>query len=282
MLRGRFEETTFDLVPISTRGDTSGPARGIPGGAKGAFTSDIESMLLQGEIDLAVHSMKDLPNELPDGLEIGATPKRGDPRDGLLTNHGETFLTLPQHAHVGTGSIRRKAQLLSMRSDIEVVELSGNVDTRIRKLASGYDAVVLAVAGLERIGEAGRVSQVFSIDEMVPSVCQGVIAVEVRKGDQEAARLASAIDDGPTRLEASCERAFSRAVGGDCDVPVGGCARADGAGSVTAHGMIASEDGKRVVKKKLSAASANASELGRRLAEELLQAGGKKILEGAV
>ncbi len=282
MLRSRFEETTFDLVPISTQGDLSGPDWRSWGGAKGAFTSDIESMLLQGKIDLAVHSMKDLPNELPDGLEIGATPLRGDPRDGLLTNHAETFWTLPQHARVGTGSIRRRAQLLSMRSDIEVVELSGNVDTRIRKLASGYDAIVLAVAGLERIGEAGRASQVFAIEEMVPSVCQGVIAVEVRKDDEEATRLASAIDDGTTRLEASCERAFSRAVGGDCDVPVGGCAMVDEAGSITAHGMIASRDGKRIVKKKLSATSAAAAELGRRLAEELLQAGGKKMLEGAV
>ena len=280
MLRSRFKEITFELVPISTRGDVSAPDRRASGGAKGAFTSDIESRLLEGEIDLAVHSMKDLPNEIPDGLAIGATPPRGDPRDGLIANHGATFLTLPQRSRVGTGSLRRKAQLLRMRGDIEVVDITGNVDTRIRKLASEFDAIVLAVAGLERIGEASRISQVFSIDEMIPSVCQGVIAVEMREKDDEVGMLLSGIEDGATMLESTCERAFSRALGADCNVPIGGCARVSRE-SITVVGMIASEDGKNLVRSRLSGPAAGGAELGKRLAEGLLKVGGAKILEGA-
>ncbi len=280
MLRGRFKEITFELVPISTRGDSSAPDRVASGGAKGAFTSEIESRLLEGDIDLAVHSMKDLPNEIPDGLAIGATPPRGDPRDGLLAKGGATLLTLPRRSRVGTGSLRRKAQLLRMRGDIEVVDLTGNVDTRIRKLASEYDAIVLAVAGLERIGEASRISQVFSVDEMIPSVCQGVIAVEMREKDKETAKLLSRIEDGSARVESTCERAFSRALGGDCNVPIGGCAKVS-RGTITAVGMMASEDGKDLVRSKLSGPAADGAELGRRLAEGLLRAGGAKILKGA-
>jgi len=279
LLRSRFE-ITVELVPISTRGDASVPDRRASKGAKGAFTGDIEARLLEGKIDVAVHSMKDLPNEIGEGLTIGATPPRADPRDGLLTKHGATLGMLPGRSRVGTGSLRRKAQLLNMRSDIEVVDLVGNVDTRIRKLSSDYDAIVLAVAGLERLGEASRISQVFSMDEMVPSVCQGVIAVEMRENDDKVGRLLSKIDDSPTRLEASCERAFSQALGVDCYVPVGGCARVSGE-SITAVGMIASEDGKRIVKNRLVAPAEDAAALGERLANELLQAGGGKLLKGA-
>ncbi len=279
LLRARFEEITIDIVPISTRGDRSAPDRLAEKGAKGAFTGDIESELLRGEIDLAVHSMKDLPNEITDGLAVGATPPRADPRDCLLANRGATLMSLPRGSRVGTGSLRRKAQLLRMRSDIEVVDLAGNVDTRIRKLSSGYDAVVLAVAGLERIGEAGRLSQIFSLDEMVPSVCQGIIAVEMRKKDEWVGRMLSGIEDGPTRIEADCERAFSIALGADCNVPVGCCARMSG-GSISAVGMITSEDGRDLFRKTLDAPSAEAAALGERLANELLEAGGAKILKG--
>jgi hydroxymethylbilane synthase len=176
--------------------------------------------------------------------------------------------------------LRRKAQLLRMRGDIEVVDITGNVDTRIRKLASEFDAIVLAVAGLERIGEASRISQVFSIDEMIPSVCQGVIAVEMREKDDEVGMLLSGIEDGATMLESTCERAFSRALGADCNVPIGGCARVSRE-SITVVGMIASEDGKNLVRSRLSGPAAGGAELGKRLAEGLLKVGGAKILEGA-
>jgi hydroxymethylbilane synthase len=280
LLRARFKEIRIDVVPISTQGDRSGPDRRAAKGAKGAFTGDIESKLLEEKIDLAVHSMKDLPNQIAEGLAVGATPPRADPRDGLLANRGATFRSLPRGSRVGTGSLRRKAQLLRMRGDIEVVDLAGNVDTRIRKLSSGYDAIVLAVAGLERIGEAGRLAQVFSLDEMVPSACQGVIAVEVREGDERMTRMLSKIEHGPTRMEAECERAFSKALGGDCSVPAGCCARVSGA-SITAVGMIASEDGRDLLRDKLGAPAAQATALGERLAKGLLESGGAEMLKGA-
>lgn len=277
LVRSRFNGITIDIVPITTPGDRSTPDKRASKGAKGAFTGDIESKLLEGTIDLAVHSMKDLPNEIADGLAIGATPPRADPRDCLLSNQGATFRTLPRGSRVGTGSLRRKAQLLRMRSDVEVVDTSGNVDTRISKLSSDYDAIVLAVAGVERIGEANRISQVFSVDEMVPSVCQGVIAVEIREQDEQVARLLMGIEDGPTRMEAKCERAFSKALGGDCYAPIGCCARISG-GSVTAVEMIASEDGKDLLRNRLAGPAIEAAALGERLANELLEAGGAKIL----
>jgi hydroxymethylbilane synthase len=278
-LRRRFKDISLELVPIITRGDVSAPAKGASKGAKAAFTGDIESLLLKGEIDIAVHSMKDLPNEIPDGLAIGATPKRGDPRDGLLTRAGGTIKALPRGARVGTGSLRRKAQLLRLRSDIEVVDLAGNVDTRISKLASGYDAIVLAVAGLERIGEASRISQVFTLEEMVPSVCQGVIAVEIREDDEGIASLTSGIDDSDTALEAACERAFSKAIGGDCNAPVGGCARLSGR-SIEVVGIVASEDGRELVRKSVRGPAIDALRLGDRLGRDIMEAGGARLTGG--
>jgi hydroxymethylbilane synthase len=175
---------------------------------------------------------------------------------------------------VGTSSLRRKAQLLRLRSDIDVVDLHGNVDTRIRRLVegagSGLDAIVLAAAGLERLGEGARIAHAFSVDEMVPAVGQGVIAIQMREGDAETARLLSRIDDEGTRLESTCERAFAARLGADCNVPVGGCARVVG-GSVTMVGMLASEDCSGLSKRTISGPSAEVVALGTRLAEELLE-----------
>jgi hydroxymethylbilane synthase len=267
-----------DLSLVKTRGDRLPPERRLPRDGKRAFTGELENMLLKDEIDIAVHSMKDLPSELASGLTIGATPPRGDPRDALLSKNGRTIEALPRGARIGTGSLRRKAQLLRMRADLDVVPLHGNVNTRIEKMTSGLDAVVLAVAGLKRIGEDRRISQVFSIDQMVPAVGQGIIAVEMKKRDTWVARILSKIDDDVARAESSCERAFAEHLGGDCYVPVGACARAS-KGSIQVVGVIASPDGKDFVKRSLRSPQAEASSLGRRLATELLEMGGKEILE---
>ena len=267
-----------DLALMKTRGDRLPPERRLPKGGKRAFTGELENMLLKDEIDIAVHSMKDLPSELAGGLTIGATPPRGDPRDALLSKSRMTIETLPRGAKVGTGSLRRKAQLLRLRRDLDVVPLHGNVDTRIEKMTSGLDAVILAVAGLYRIGEEKRISQIFSIDQMVPAVGQGIIAVEMKKRDTRVAKILSKIDDDLTRAESSCERAFTERLGGDCYVPVGGCARAS-RDSIQVVGLIASPDGKDFVKRSLRSTRAEASSLGRRLATELLDMGGKGILE---
>jgi hydroxymethylbilane synthase len=267
----------LEFVHVKTLGDRVPPAKRSHerAGAKAAFTGDIEALLLDGKIDIAIHSMKDLTSDLTEGLAIGATPPRSDPRDALVAGKGGTIKTLPAHAKVGTSSLRRKAQLLKMRRDLEVVELHGNVDTRLRKLLADdgpdLDAIVLAVAGLERIGEAARISQRFSIDEMVPAAGQGIIAVQMRKDDRDIAELLAKIDDEVTRLESRSERAFAQRLGADCNVPVGGCARVSGA-NIRMVGMLAKEDGSQLRQKDVAGPRSEAAELGTRLAEELLSA----------
>ncbi len=270
----------MDVSFVKTLGDRLPPERRASRDGKRAFTGELENMLLKDEVDIAVHSMKDLPSKLAGGLTIGATPPRGDPRDALLSNHGHGIERLPRGARVGTGSLRRKAQLLRLRGDLKVVPLHGNVPTRIEKLASGLDAIVLALAGLERIGEEKRVSQIFSIDQMVPAVGQGIIAVEMKKRDTRVAKILSKIDNGLARAESNCERAFIERLGGDCYVPVGGCARASN-DRIQVVGMIASTDGREIVKESLRSTPSEASSLGRLLATELLEAGGERILRTA-
>ncbi len=284
LIKRRFGDSlALEFVPVKTLGDRTPPAaKRTKGqaGAKGAFTGDIEALLLEGKIDIAIHSMKDLTSDQTEGLAIGATPPRNDPRDALITNNGETIMTLPKSAKIGTSSLRRKAQLLKMRGDLEVVELHGNVDTRLRKVMDGgsLDAVVLAVAGLERIGEEKRISQRFSIDEMVPAVGQGIIAIQMRRDDRDIAKVLMKIDDEATRLESRCERAFAQRLGVDCNVPVGGCARLSGE-TIRMVGMLAKEDGSEFRRKAVAGPGSDAVALGRRLAEELLD--GARTRRGA-
>jgi hydroxymethylbilane synthase len=278
------EGLALEFIRVKTRGyRASSGATGsqIEGGAKRAFTGDIEALLLGGEIDVAIHSMKDLPSDPTEGLTIGAIPPRGDPRDALIADLGQTMKTLRKGAKVGTSSLRRKAQLLRIRQDLSVVELHGNVDTRLRKVGGGnndLDAIVLAVAGLERIGERTRISQTFSIDEMVPAVGQGIIAVQIRRDDRDVAKVLSHIDDGATLLESECERAFARRISADCNVPVGGCARVSG-GTIRIIGVMAEQDGSELRQKALDGPSSEAVALGRRLADDLL--GGAPKRRGA-
>lgn len=276
-------DLALEFVPVKTLGDRGPPAAKQSlgkAGAKGAFTGDIESLLLEGKIDIAVHSMKDMTSDQTEGLVIGATPRRSDPRDALVTAGGRTIETLPKGARVGTSSLRRKAQLLKMRRDLEVVDLHGNVDSRLRKVLEGgtrdLDAVVLAVAGLERIGEGARISQTFSIDEMVPAVGQGIIAVQMRRDDRDVANVLSQIDDEATGLECACERAFAQRLGVDCNVPVGGCARVSGS-KIRMVGMLAKGDGSDSRQKAIAGPSSKAAALGARLAEELLEGAGKGV-----
>lgn len=278
LIKRRFGDgLAIEFVPVRTLGDRLPPsAKRALGraGEKGAFTGDLEALLLEGKIDVAVHSMKDLPSDPTEGLEIGATPPRSDPRDALVSGTGGTIETLPRGAKVGTGSLRRRAQLMKMRRDLDVVELHGNVDTRLRRVAEGsageLDAVVLAVAGLERLGEGVKISQTFSIEEMVPALGQGTIAVQMRSGDGEIAKVLAGISDDATGLEAACERAFARRLGVDCNVPVGGCARVSGS-KITMVGMVAKEDGTDYRRRSLSGPRAKAASIGSRLADEFLE-----------
>ncbi len=283
MLTSRVPGLEVQVVPIKTAGDRLPPEKRGAIDGKTAFTGDIETLLLEGEVDAAVHSMKDLSVELRDGLGIGATPPRGDPRDALVSLNGEALRELPEGAKVGTSSLRRRAQILNLRRDLAVVDLHGNVETRLGKMRQlGLGAIVLAAAGLERISEAGRITQLLSLDEMIPAAGQAALAVEVRRDDSETSKIVGRIDDVAARRESSCERAFTKSVGGDCFVPVGACARLQG-DSLTITGVIASPDGRQLIRKALhSSGSGDVESLGRRLGEEMLEMGGEGILRGLV
>lgn len=282
LLKSTPNRPSVELVQVSTLGDRVSPERLAELGGKGAFVGDLETMLQRGEIDAAVHSMKDLPMKLGKGLSISCTPAREDRRDVLVSSGGGTLEDLPQGARVGTSSLRRRAQIRRQARRVEVVDMSGNVDTRLRKVAEGrYDAIVLAAAGIIRLGEAGRITQFFSVAEMMPAPCQGAIAVELREDDLETGQHLKKIDDKRVRAETEAERAFATELGSDCDVPAGASA-ASRDGSIVLSGLIISPDGGKAVKGTLRGNAAAAAELGRTLARDLLSRGGQEILREVV
>ncbi|MDG6985353.1 MAG: hydroxymethylbilane synthase [Nitrososphaerota archaeon] len=276
MLEASSKAASFEVVTIKTAGDVSSPA-GADG--KAAFTGEIEAQLVDGKIDLAVHSMKDLPTETDSRLALAATPVRGDPRDALVTTSGTKLSELRKGAKLGTSSLRRRAQLLSIRNDLEVVELHGNVETRLRKMGDErLDGIVLAAAGLERLGLGSKITQLFHTSEVVPAPCQGIIAVQTARKSKETLALLRKIDDASTRLASECERAFSADLGGDCDLPLGAFAAVDGE-RLDAIGVLAYPDGTRVVKASSTGDSKDAKQVGRELAAKVIRSGGGEILE---
>lgn len=279
-LRVATPDLDVQIKTIQTRGDMVQNRALSQMDGKGLFVREIENALLSGEIDLAVHSLKDMPTEQPNGLMLGAIMERDDPRDALVLREGEGDLsTLALGARVGTSSLRRRAQLLAARPDLRVFDLRGNVDTRLRKLREGqYDAVVLAAAGLVRLGHAVSISQVLPVDLMIPAVGQGALCVEVRATDGVTQGLISSLDHLPTRQAAEAERALLQRLEGGCQVPVGAFAQVDG-GRLTLLGLVASLDGSRLVRDEVRGSALEAAPLGTALAERLLVAGGRAILE---
>ncbi|HYD48084.1 MAG TPA: hydroxymethylbilane synthase [Terriglobales bacterium] len=266
----------IELVTIQTSGDrfTDRSLRAI--GGKGLFVKEIEEALLARSIDCAIHSMKDLPAEIPPGLMIAAIPRREDPRDVLVTRSGCPLMKLPHGARIGTSSLRRMALLRAMRPDLEVIELRGNVDTRLRRLEEGkFDAIVLAAAGLNRLGLSLANAVPFDIDEFLPAIGQGALAVETR--DDEIRALIAQLDDGETRMAVAAERAFLRTVGGSCQTPIAAHATLSG-DRLDLKALIAQPDGTRVVLGADHGESAAADSLGARLADRLLARGGKEII----
>jgi hydroxymethylbilane synthase len=267
-----------EIKKIKTKGDKilDSPLARI--GGKGLFVKEIEMALEREEIDLAVHSMKDVPTELPSGLTIGAVIEREDPRDALISRSGVGLEDLPLGAVVGTSSLRRKAQLWSRRPDLKLVDLRGNLDTRLRKLEKGqFEAMIVAFAGVKRLGRAERVTEVFGPETMLPAVGQGALAVEIREDDERVREIVSRLDHKPTRNAVFSERALMRALEGGCQVPVGALASIKD-GELTLQAMIASLDGKCVVRGVESGNPEEAEKIGYRLAERLLSEGGKEIL----
>ncbi len=261
---------------IKTTGDliTNVPMKEV--GNKGIFTKEIEEALIDGRIDLAVHSLKDLPTVLPDGLAITSTPERQDVRDVLI---GHTLQELQTGARIGTGSLRRIAQLRALRPDLLVEAIRGNVDTRIRKLDDGdYDAIVLAAAGLKRLGLAARISEYISVEAMCPAVGQGALAIETRLDEGAGMQASQKLNDPDTSAAITAERAVLAKLGGGCEVPIGVYGLVTGE-SLHLRAIVISPDGTRMVREEVTGLAAGALAIGAGMAERLLAAGAGEILE---
>ncbi|MCA1618481.1 MAG: hydroxymethylbilane synthase [Acidobacteria bacterium] len=267
-------KTTGDVrldVPLSTIG------------GQGAFTKELEVALLDRRVDVAVHSLKDLPTVTPDGLAITATPEREDPRDALVLRAGAvtgsaSLGNLAAGAVVGTSSLRRIAQLKHLRPDVQIKDLRGNVDTRLRKLDSGeYDALILAAAGLRRLGLGGRISAAIEPEEMLPAVGQGALGVETRADDAATNALVSRLDDRRTRSAVHAERALLRCLGGGCQVPIAAHATVQG-GRLKLYGLVATLEGSEVLRDSVEGDAADAAGLGEQLAARLIERGAARLL----
>lgn len=271
-------DAEFDVRIIKTKGDAVLDTALSKIGDKGLFTKEIETALLAGEIDLAVHSLKDLPTVQPKGLRIGAVSRRETPNDVLISQRYGSIDDLPQGARVATGSLRRRSQLLAYRPDLEIVEIRGNVPTRIEKFrASDLDALILAYAGVHRLGLDSHISQVVPTTILLPAVGQGVMAVEIRDGDEAVGELLAAFNDDLTASCVSAERAFLRRLEGGCQVPIGAHATISGE-SLRLEGFVGTLDGTRVIRETADGPPADAGAIGIRLAEFCLDAGAGEIL----
>lgn len=271
--------TTVELVIVKTQGDKILDVPLAQVGGKGLFVKEIEEALLDGRIDLAVHSMKDMPAALPEGLHIAAVPLRENPLDALISLRHASLEDLPQGARVGTSSLRRGAQLLHRRPDLTIVALRGNVDTRLKKLeTTELDAIVLAAAGLTRLGLADRITAHIAPDIMLPAVGQGALCIEARNNDGSTKQLLAALDHRPTHVAITAERAFLHRLEGGCQIPLAGHATLEN-DQLQLTGLVAELDGSRMVHATNRGAPDQAAALGRQLAETLLHRGAGEILE---
>jgi hydroxymethylbilane synthase len=280
LLREAHSGLEIELVPLLTQGDRIQDRTLAAIGGKGLFIKELELAIEDLRADIAVHSMKDVPADLPDGLAIEAVLARADPRDALVTTSGIARLEdLPQNAVVGTSSLRRQAQLRALRPDLRVEPLRGNVDTRIRKLeAGGMDAIVLACAGLVRLGLESRITARLDPQICLPAVTQGVIGIECRRSDTRTAGLLQALEDRATRLGMDAERAFAARLGGSCQSPIAAYAELD-ADRITLRGLVAEPDGSRLLRDSATGDAKNPAAIGRQLADRMLAAGAGPLLE---
>ena len=277
-LRAAHPERQFVLQHIQTRGDVDLKSPLAEIGSTGVFVKEIENALLSGQIDLGVHSLKDLPSELDPRLELAATGPREDPRDALVSRKEAPLTQLPNGARIGTSSPRRAAQLKAFRPDLVVEDVRGNVDTRVRKALGGtLDAVVLAAAGLRRLGLEGHVTEYLPPSVMLPAPCQGIMGVEARAGDDDVLALAAAFDDPSARVVARAERAFVKALGGGCTTPLGAHAVIEGA-TIHIDGLLATPDGARLLRDTVEGEARFPEKAGEELAGRILAAGGREIL----
>ena len=277
-LRAVHPDLEVELVPMSTRGDQILDSPLAKVGGKGLFVKELEQALLDGRADIAVHSMKDVPVELPAGLALPAIVEREDPRDAFVSSVCGGLDDLPSGARVGTSSLRRQCQLRAMRPDLEILDLRGNVNTRLAKLDSGqYDAIVLACAGLKRLGFAERIRVEIAPEVILPAIGQGAIGIECRTDDARVNSMIRSLADSRTTLCVSAERAMNARLMGGCQVPIAGFAQLTG-DQIVLRGLVATPDGRQVLRGQVQGPSRQALELGNSLADELLGRGADRIL----
>jgi hydroxymethylbilane synthase len=275
LLRAQGHQVELEI--IKTTGDKITDVALAKVGTKGMFTKEIEEALTANRVDLAVHSLKDLPTELSAEFEIAAITQRESPQDVFCSVKHANIESLPQKAKVGTSSLRRQAQLKVLRPDLEIFPLRGNVDTRLRKLEAGdYEAIILAAAGLNRLGKTQLVRQVISAEVMTPAAGQGALGIEIRRGDQATRGLLAFLDDAAARATTTCERALLNKLGGGCQVPIGAYAEMKG-GRIHLHGLVAHPDGTKVLREVRD--GDDPVKLGEEVGETLLRRGGSEILE---
>ncbi len=276
-LENRWPNLHVQLVPIKTTGDKILDVPLAKIGGKGLFTKEIDEAMLDGRIDLAVHSMKDVPFQLPDGIEFGAIPEREDTRDAFISN-GPNLQELKAGANIGTSSLRRQVQIRHRFPSFNLVNLRGNVDTRLRRLGAGdFDGIILALAGLKRLGHAGRITQILDDDLMLSAVGQGALGIVCRSSDDRTRQILQVLDHDATRVAVTAERGLLRALGGSCQVPIAGKATLAG-DSLTIKGLVANLAGDREIRYQLRGKPDRALELGLELGEKLLSMGAGEIL----
>lgn len=279
-IKANYPDAKIDVIFVTTRGDRTQDRPISALGTRGVFVKELEEALMADEVDLVVHSLKDLPTDLPDGLCLASVLQRADARDVLVSKNKTRFVDLPAGSRIATSSRRRAAQLRSIRQDLEFIDIRGNVPTRLRKHDEGQcEAMVLAAAGLHRLNLQDRITEYFESNVSTPAAGQGALAIECRSNDTRVLEIAASIEDKTVRAEITSERAFLDKLGGGCSVPIGALATADDAGQVKLIGCVASIDGKTVIRAELEGASTNAEKIGVDLADKLLALGARDVLE---
>jgi hydroxymethylbilane synthase len=280
-LSRRFPDRRFRVQEVRTTGDRRPGASLAAIGGQGVFVKELEAALRARRVDLAVHSLKDVPSEVGEGLTLAAVTERDDVRDAVVSRGNRRLLNLPAGSRVGTGSLRRAAQVRALRPDLEVVDLRGNVDTRLRKVEEGQvDAAVLAAAGLTRLGYLERAAEILDADAMLPAIGQGALTLEVRADDAEVIEMASALDHRETRLATAAERAFLARLGGGCRLPMAALGIVDG-DLLRLRGLVADAEGQRVLRGDVSGPASDAEVVGVALAERLLAQGAAELMAEA-
>ena len=279
LLRQSHPGLLVEIVPMTTQGDRIQDRSLAAIGGKGLFIKELEVAIEERRADIAVHSMKDVPADLPPGFAIGTMLPRADTRDALISNRHQSVDSLPQNARVGTSSLRRQAQLLARRGDLKIEPLRGNVDTRLKRLDDGeLDAIVLASAGLIRLGWESRITERVPVTICLPAVGQGAIGIECRAGDSMTLRLLEVLEHAPTRVALTAERSFSQTLGGSCQSPIAALAQIEG-GRLKLAGLVAEPDGSRILRDVIEGETSEAASLGAALARRMLAAGAGALLE---